>query len=181
MRRGGRSGVGWILVCVAVAGCQIGTISPARLDAIVHERGGGFDQSVVALAVDLAVDDPATLVHRVVADPAAGRVEVVVRDPEDPRVLRTTLVRDGAVESSTTAAGAGPAVRPAALPLDRLDAMVDLALDRVPAGTAAVARVAVIAGEGSSTAVEVRLDGTPSDAVARFDGDGALLAFEDLP
>ena len=180
-----------VVGALLLAGC-VGTVDRSDFEAEIQARGGGFDQAMVIDAVDgvaARVGTDEFEITRLTANPMAGLVTMQVRDPRAPDQLDDYTFRRGSLESvDPVQVSAADDLDADAFPiagfaLDRLDDMVDDALDAYDTDGGYVDGVSLVrvgtteAGQGVG-AVQLQLESPRSSAVARFTPGGELISLE---
>ena len=173
-----------VLTLVATA-CDLGTITRQDLEAKIQSRGGGFDQQ---LALDAAgtvgerVGTPDFEITSMNITPIPPTVTMRVRDPHDPNNLDEYTYRSGKlddpkpVQLSATDNLGTQAFRVQSVALNKLNRVVDVALEKYASEGGYVTGVSIAGGK--TPKIIVQLKSLRSTATATFDADGNLLTLE---
>jgi hypothetical protein len=173
-----------VLTLVA-AGCDIGTITRQDLEAKIQSRGGGLNQQLALDAAGTVGDRVGTRDFEITSmniTPSSATVTMRVRDPHNPNNLDDYTYRGGKlddpkpVQLSATDDIESQAFRVQSAALNKLNRMVDIALERYATEGGYVTSVSI---SGVKTPkIIVHLKSLRSTATATFDADGNLLSLE---
>ncbi len=177
-----------VLTLVAT-GCDIGTITRQDLEAKIQSRGGGLNQQLALDAAGTVGDRVGTRDFEITSmnitpgsATATATVTMRVRDPHNPNNLDDYTYRSGKlddpkpVQLSATDDIESQAFRVQSVALNKLNRMVDIALERYATEGGYVTSVSI---SGVKTPkIIVHLKSLRSTATATFDADGNLLSLE---
>jgi hypothetical protein len=171
-------------LAVTLAGGCIGAVDRDDFDRVIQERGGGFTSdlpldAVEAVAGELDVED--FDVRSMSFTASTETVVLEVRDPAAPENLDQYVVRQGDVDTvEPLRLSASDDLDQQTFPvssvaLDRIESMVDVALDGFDARGGYVSSASVgLIGDGDVT-FQLSLESPRATAVARFTGGGELV------
>lgn len=177
-----------VAAVVALTGC-IGATPRDEFDAEVRARGGGLSNSFVTDGLDaLAAHAGAAAwqdldVLFLTVTPGSRSLTASARNPARDDFVDTIVVRDGEVVSSTPVQDADElpldeiVVPLGAVALDRVEDIVDRALEAFDDPTGFVERLTVSRAQGDVRIV-VELESDRVTATATFDADGNLTGIE---
>jgi hypothetical protein len=172
-------------VLTLVATACIGTITRQDLEAKIQSRGGGLDQQLALDAAGTVGDRVGTHDFEITSmnvTPSSATVTMRVRDPHNPNHLDDYTYRSGKlddpkpVQLTATDDIESQAFRVQSVALNKLNRMVDIALERYATEGGYVTSVSI---SGVKTPkIIVNLKSPRSTATATFDADGNLLSLE---
>ena len=192
VRLGRRAALGAVALVVTCAGC-VGATDREDFETEVESRGGGFSQEIVADAVEGIADEVGTddfEITQLVVSPLTPVVSAQVRDPRAPDQLDDYVFRgDELVDVTPVRLTDGTDLDSEALPIatfaiDRLDEVVDIALDEFGATDGYATSVQLSVSPRSDVPgpplaqVVVSVESPRAAATVRFTADGELVGVD---
>lgn len=178
------AGVLVALAVVGVVGGCVGDTDREQFEGVIRERGGGFVSGLPQGAVDAVAAEVGTgdfAIRRLSIDAANETVILDVRDPQTPENLDKYVVRGGEIDTiepirlSASDDLDRDTFGVSQLALDRIESMVDTALDEFDPNGGYVTAINVSQPSEGNIVFDLSLESERASATAEFTGAGELV------